>query len=135
MYYNSRDTYVNPNANEINTVCDRLYSYKFGGGNVEPTIAFIEALTIKFTTNHPFSDSQKLTTMYEKMVDNKPMYKYCIKWDKKSDADKTWSACRTFFIDAAKEIKLKGTSESHIFHANFSKELQAALLDIKNVPT
>ena len=51
-----RDTYVNPNKKYLKTVRDRLYSYKFGGGNVKPTIAFIEASAAKFTDNHPFSD-------------------------------------------------------------------------------
>ena len=53
------DTYFNTNANNLKTVRNRLYSYKFGGGNVKPTIAFIEASAAKFTTNHPFSYYQK----------------------------------------------------------------------------
>ena len=63
------------------------------------------------------------------------MFNYLIKWEKKYEADKTWAACRTYFIDAAEEIELEVTSESHGFYANFAKEFQAALLDVKKVLT
>ena len=62
------------------------------------------------------------------MVENRPMFNYLIKWENKYEADKTWAACRTYFIDAAEEIELEVTSESHGFYANFAKEFQAALL-------
>ena len=126
-----RDTYVKPDENDLRKVRMTLHEYSYNGGAANPAIRAIEFAASKYPTTTPMPDWEKCQILHEKLMDYPPMIKSCIKWTKKPTADKTWTNCKVFFIEAAKELEIEGSAAAYGFKAHFAEQ-QSVLRDLTN---
>jgi hypothetical protein len=78
-----------------------------------------QAMALADAANQPYSEAQILNNAYKLIVDTRDYRDPCRDWRKVPEQEKTWARFKTFFAEAARDLREEqGTSGTGGYHAN-----------------